>query len=333
MFVIVTIISSLGANICKAQNKLMYYEMVQKAEWMILKDSLVKAHEYYQKAFRLNKDKAFSKDLYNAFHCAMDNEMLEEAKTYLQLLLKRGINSKFLNKNILGYYNNGEVRLYIKSIIANTINDTLIQQNTLNNAIAKLIEMDQGVRNYHMRILNSGAYMVDSTYRLDQKVSKLFLQIIKEHGHVPNQNDLGNDGGNPLNNPIFNTFIIHNNGAYVGGYPSNYFDTILLKAIFTYDYHPYWFVQNIRQNEFSIKDSSIHYKNMVVKSPLVTGTAILYKNVDTMQKQSKAYIEAERAKAIINKNRKKIGLESLDQWWAKRAYMNKHPEIKYKIGS
>lgn len=310
----------------KKQPTLYYYELINKAEMAIVKKQTDIAFNYYKKAFVVNPDKIFSKDLLNAFHCAMDQNNYLIAETYLSLLLKRGISSSFFNKYIISFYNQEEKRC-INDIVNRYPNDT-IQNSYLNKEIIKLINIDQTTRHYFSNLFN-GNYMVDSTYKTDQQCSKKLFDLFVSYGKVPNQKDLGNvDWGSPLSQINYSIIIDHNMSAYMNKMPSDIFDTMIYKAVLSYDFHPAWFARDFSQVDFSHKNRSIRYGNQSIIFPLIIGKTGLPIYIDTLPNIDKSK-EFEKLKISVNYNRKKIGLETLEELWDKQEFIKMNAKTKY----
>src|SRR5215217_1132878 len=89
---------------------LLYYSLINKAELAICDTDINAGYNFYQQAFAVNKQKPFSKDLMNAFHCAMDTRHYTEAEQYLAVLLLRGMTTSILNACIYSYYTGDQLQ-------------------------------------------------------------------------------------------------------------------------------------------------------------------------------------------------------------------------------
>lgn len=322
VFLVSALIFSFAENV--RGESLKYYDLVNKAEILISKHEPDQAFPLYSAAFAANPDKPFSKDLYNAFHCAMDIKNYGVAETYLAFLLKRGVKSSFITKRILKYYT-GSDSIQIISMFSRHINDTS-HQNELNKAIHRLIKDDQETRLYFSK-LNDGKYMVDSTYKMDQVNAHKLFTLFSKLGRVPNENDLGHEDNFPFAPISYFIIIFHHSGAYVNKMPSDIFDTMIYKAVLTYDYHPDWFARDFYQVQYSKPDATLKYGKEKITFPLTMAKHPRKNNtIDTSDTAiSHAVIEKKR----IDANRKKIGLEPMDELWAKEQFMKDEVETNY----
>lgn len=170
--------------------------------------------------------------------------------------------------------------------------------------------------------------MVDSVYKVDQAVSLALLHLFDSIGKIPNYNDLGHSNGYPISPISFFIIVFHNSLAGLGGYKNDYFLERLFSAIPTYDYHPDWFARDFNQLAASYADNTIKLKNgFSIKYPLVIGKFRTFEkdeNGNNIPYTSKEIIE-------INKNRKKIGLEPMEERWEKQKFMKENKETPYDI--
>jgi hypothetical protein len=304
-----------------------YYSLINKAEMSIVEKNMPVALSFYERAFIVNPKKYFSEDLYKAFHCAMDVREYKIAEKYLTILLHRGLKERFLKNYILKYYK-GKDSLELVNMIANHSNDT-IHDIPANRLIHRLINIDQSTRHYWSEKTN-GAYMVDSTYKADHYCARTLFDFFVSYGKVPTQEDLGNtDWDHPLEYINYSIIILHNAMANTGNMPYTVFDTIMYKAIFTYDYKPTWFRSIFYTVANTHKDQSIKYKNQSITFPIVRAENIPledWKNKKDIPVNTNEYKkEVQR----MNKERRKIGLSTLEEYWAKHRFMKNESKTNY----
>jgi tetratricopeptide (TPR) repeat protein len=310
--VILTILFFLRTGTALAQaDPLEYYRLVNKAELSLVDKDVPQASQYYEKAFGINPDKPFSRDLYNAFHAAMDCRQYERAERYLARLLARGLSAGFIHNRITGFYDTTGER-QIKAFLARHPNDTL-HDNEMNRAIRPLLITDQGVRRYYMDKGLSN-YMTDSVYRTDRFNGRKLCQYFRQWGMVPNEDMVGNGSNIPFGRMDYQMIILHYDGLYQHNMHEALFDTLIYKAIFSYDYHPDWFVQDFSQVQYSHKDSALVYGEEQIVFPLTVPAYSYYRKIEDMDNtiDYPMYFSPDREKKI-DENRKKIGLCSLDE--------------------
>jgi tetratricopeptide (TPR) repeat protein len=291
------------AGLCTAQtDPLNYYRLANKAELAICRQDFAKASELYTAAFKLNPNKPFSRDLMNAFFCAMDTKQYQLAEPYIAKLLSRGLGDKYIFEKILSSYKDEQLKI-IQSYLLKYKNDTS-RRDTLHEKIRTMMVWDQGVRNYFGKMYD-GRYMVDSTFNVDYTNAKELLKLFLNYG-VPNQDMLGNGGQGdyePTASPDYDVLIMHHNGGIFGNKPAHFFDTFIYKAVFTWDYDPRWLSLTL---EGTSKSKPFQYGNVVIHFPYTISGAYL----DDLIYPEYWPPEIENR---MNEDRAKLGLESVDE--------------------
>jgi hypothetical protein len=290
---------------------LAYYKAINLAELAICDSNFAQANKHYKEAFTINKEKPFSKDLLNAFYAAMDTKEYALAETYLAKMLSRYINTKVIDSTFYKNYS-GEQLDRLKPMFARHPNKYL-GNKPLAIEIEKMIQWDQEVR-MHFAEMYDGAYMVDSTFYVDNTNGKKLLEMFRKNG-VPNEDVIGNGGYpyvSPRASPDFNILILH---AMGGGERYAYlpFDTVLYKAVNTFDFDIRIFVQLINGNQIK---GSFRYGGLALNFPVLVDGCLYKGNIytDYWDEASEKEIDMERAK---------IGLEPLEDFRKKLATSNR----------
>ncbi|HXS37926.1 MAG TPA: hypothetical protein VN721_14580 [Flavipsychrobacter sp.] len=269
-----------------------YYQKINLAELAICDSNFAEANKYYADAFTINHDKAFYRDLRNAFYAAMDSHEYALAEKYISQLLYRGLDSENISGIRKSY--SGKQLQRVNAIISKYPNNIIkLQKDPLVKELKQLVKLDQDVRFYFM---NKGFddYMVDSVFIVDDDDAQKLRKIFKEKG-VPNEA--------VYTESRCEIIIWHNTGAIAGGMPSHIFDTMLYRAVLTFDFDARDFVFIAGASPLS---SSFKYNDVILRFPLdlwgyCYRRKILYPEYynDTSEER-------------INKERAKIGLESLN---------------------
>ncbi len=295
----------------KAQStNLDYYKNTNLAELAICDSNFETANTFFQKAFAINSNKSFSKDLLNAFFAAMDTKKYPLAEKYFSKLLARGLGKVYLQNKILKFYQ-GEDLQEIHRLLKKYPNDTF-SSRPLANSIHKMMDWDRGVRLYYTK-LNDGAYMTDSTYTVDSINAARLLQLFKKNG-VQNEVTLGNQLNDFDIAPSigYDIIILHHNAGAYGGKPSHLLDTFLYEAVLNFDFELHSFAFLLNE---SPKSDSVKLRNTTISFPLFVN-GFFYDN--------KTYVEYldEASEKIINDQRAKLGMESLDDFRKKMEARN-----------
>ncbi|MBN9482431.1 MAG: hypothetical protein BGO70_17785 [Bacteroidetes bacterium 43-93] len=266
-----------------------YYRNTNLAELAICDSDFVKATEYYKAAFAINPKKSMYRDLTNAFFVAMDQAEYTLAEKYLAQLLQRGLDTESLEHITKAY--SGDQWMYVSKMLAKHPNHRL-DSDPLVKKLRKIYDRDQKVRDYFGN-MNGGAYMVDSTYTMDLINSNELLKIFQTSG-IPSES--------VLKFSHYDLIIYHNSGAALGGRPSHLFDTLLYKALFSFNFDPRDILLTLEKYAPS---PEFIYDTLTLHFPL---------NVRGAEYQHVRYAGFwdEASEKRINEDRAKIGLESLD---------------------
>ena len=284
-----------GTALAQSKAALDYYKKINLAELAICDSNFADANKYYKDAFTINPKKPFSRDLANAFFSAMDTKQYPVAEKYLVKLLSRGLGGKYL-KNMLNYYT-GEQQQQLQVMLGKYPNDT-IRKHAIAKKIDQMVKMDQHVRkdfdtDFSTEVLDSMTIVDDANVL---ELRRIFLTQ-----GVLNEDIVGNGGyGDFLPaTPDYDLIIWHNRGN-----PDRLFDTMLFKAIFTFDYDARTFSVTVMNAV-----NSFIYGSTTMENPIALGAYNYYKN-KTIYPQ---YWD-DSSEKWMNANRAKIGLEQLDDY-------------------
>lgn len=273
------------------QQVLEYYRNTNQAELAICDSDFAKANSFYIKAFTINAKKPFRKDLTNAFGAAMDTHEYALAEKYITRLLQKGLDSESLSILRKGYQ--GEALQRVNAMLARHPNSWMkMQQDPLVRQIKKMVEWDRGARMYFIEQMHMSDYMTDSVYMVDATNARELRKLLQGHGGL--NEDLMNATG---------CYIImwHNTGATLDGKPAHVFDTLLYKAVLSFDIPVEYFAYQVADEPLKPYFS---YRGSIINFPL-TPEYCLYK--DSIYP---VYYD-DRSEERINKERAKIGLPSL----------------------
>jgi hypothetical protein len=296
----------------RAQNPVAeYYKNVNLAELAIADSNFTAASQYYTAAFNVNPDKPFGHDVFNAFHAAMDIHDYPVAEKYMAILLSRGMGKNFIAKKVVKPYKGADLQ-QVKMMLNKYPNDTLKDDPAIRK-IKEMVKWDQNVR-MHFSALNNGAYMVDSTYIADSTIAAELLALFKERG-VLSPIVLGGDKRvdySPIALPLYDIIILHNTCAAMGNKPAHIFDSILYKAVHSFDYDARNFAHHLGECPVT---PGVRFGAVIVNFPLVIN-GCYYKN-----RMYTEYWDAE-SEQKMNDNRAKVYMEPLDDFRKKIAAAN-----------
>lgn len=275
-----------------------YYGHVNRAELAVCDSNFPAAQKEYAAAFAMHPKKGFYKDIFNAFHAAMDMNDYGLGEQYFKILLSIGLDSEELVK-LKRVYTADKWQIINKLLIKYP--NKKWGKDPLVNKLREMVDWDQGVRAYFGKRTN-GAYMVDSTYTIDEINAKALFEILKHR--MPDEGVLKETG--------YEIIIIHNTGAALGGRPSHIFDTLLYSAANRFEYD----MRNVAHLiENTAPAPSFRYGSLDVLLPLsIMGG--YYK-----ERFYPGYFD-EASEYRINKAREKLGLENLEDYRKKIAAHN-----------
>lgn len=278
-----------------------YYRLTNAAELAICNKDLPAAAALYQKAFAINPGKAFTKDLLNAFYCAMDRKDYSIARQHLKRILGRGMSSDgttFLQSQFRDADCDSLSRW-----LAVFPNDTL-KSAPLLTSIKRMQETDLATRR-HFSELHNGNYMVDSVISMDERNGRALAVLFREYG-VPNE-DLGSIGYNLNEGSSFQLLAVHHNGGYASTpkRASHELDTLLFNAIFTYDFHPQQFAQFLQRSEMSVSKAPFRHGDYSLSLPLAIPYIFVWEDSSVHPQYLAPELEASG-----NRERASIGLET-----------------------
>ncbi len=271
-----------------SQNFIQYNQLVNKAELSVIDSNYIKALDYYQNAFELVPF-PYTTDYYNALLCAVFTDNFDIAFEYLYKLVDKGIEFQSFTENkyleplyddkrwldFEKYYNTNRER------IINSFNQELKAE------FDGMLERDQKSNKARYKDPNI-EYKFDSTIYAN---SIRIKEIVNTYG-FPNEEMIG-----------------------VNNFRGNTFESVLL-------FH--YFQVSVRKNMpdtvtilpiliTAIQEGKLNYKNFIAyledNSVNRYGSNIAYL-IDT----NIVFLNIDSASiAVINHNRKEIGLESLEE--------------------
>jgi hypothetical protein len=267
-----------------------YYRKIDLAELAICDMDFASANKYYADAFKINEQKAFYRDVINAFHAAMDSREYALAEKYLALLLQRGLDAEN-EAAIKNNYKDDDLTKLSNMFARHHNNIDKVLSDPLTKKLKALVQRDLDVRKYFARLLD-GDYMVDSIYAVDVANARCLLKIFEKRG-IP--------GEAVAAVTDYWQIMWHNTGMEYGNFNYNIFDTLLYKAVLNFDFDARMFAVMAEKNT---RRHSFKYDNLDLRFPL-TLTAWEYNN--------KRYLEHnnDTSEDRMNIERAKIGLEPL----------------------
>lgn len=263
-----------------------YYPFIRKAELAITQLSFQEASSYYKQAFKA-VEQPFAIDYYNAALCAIQNKDYREAARYSGLLMDKGMDSGFFNKQAFSSIKKEKVWQKLMQTYPKRRKAHLSRINiSLRNEILSLNEKDQ-----HFRRM-SGSYGVhgDTIFGIDMGNVKRIREIISQFGY-PDENLVGIVDNN-FHVSLPGIIILHH-------YQQGYYDlsVTLLEQVKKGKLSPREFVQ---YEETLLQHK---YKDMLFTK---LDTSIIIKS-----KYKPADIDAS------NQARKAVGLETVEEWKSK----------------
>ncbi|WP_316787775.1 hypothetical protein [Pedobacter frigoris] len=301
-----------------------YYRLINKAELAICDSDIDRSYKLYTEAFKINKNKPFSRDLLNAFHCAMDTRHYPAAERYLARLLARGINEETL-ANLKKSYTGLDLER-INSFITKYPNQTT-KKNVMADSIDRLTEIDQSVRHYFQSHRTDGRYMNDSVRQVDRNNAATLFRMFVQYG-LPDEDEIGTFDNNPGSLPRYWVIIAHNRYDVDVENPTD-FDTMLYKGIFSFAVNANYLIDvlNTEDDNGFFPDHKFRYKSTVITMPLTVefGAYGFGKEREVWPK----YLHPDVEKRI-NKDRSSFGLGTLDDQRRKFLFSEAHLSDKYE---
>lgn len=280
-----------------------YYKTINKAELAICTKNLPAAAGYYKRAFQINPNKPFTKDLVNAFYCAMDVKDYAVAGMHIKRILSRGVNAeslKWLRSNFRGA-DLDSVNLWL----ALFPNDT-VKSGYMVTTIKEMHKRDQATRKYFSEKNDSNYMKADSVQKMNEETGRQLAALFKKYG-VPNE-DIGSLSYYLGEGPMFDVLALHYRGGYMSNRECHALDTFLFKAIFTYDYSPQNFAKFLFGAEMNVTKTPFKYDGYIFHVPNTIDC--IYVEEDSSVHPN--YL-APNIETVANKERVSIGLETLSQ--------------------
>lgn len=290
---------------------LLYYSLINKAELAICDTDLNTGHRFYQQAFAVNR-KPFSKDLMNAFHCAMDTRHYTDAEQYLAELLTRGLSISIRNTCIYGYYTGDQLQ-QVHAMLQRHRNDTLKTGETA-VMIYRLAEAAKILRDQQMAN--------DTIQRLNEQHVRQLCRMFFAKG-VPDEVQAGNSvGQRGAFIPVFEPFISVYRSVYSLKRELPLLDSVLYQAIFTLDYDPQLFAINHERWAASYYDQyqetkAFRYGGNILHWPFTPTVYVSGHSYQTGVKYPADVLSR------MDKERKAIGLEAVEELYRKFIFLHK----------
>lgn len=290
-----------------------YYRRINLAELAICDRDFKQACRHYDEAFKINSKNAFYEDVFNAFCASMDAYEYNAAKRYYSQLISLNLDTSHSAKLIQSY--SGDALGVLKKIILEAPAPAAVKENILQNTIKNMVKHDQDVRR-HFDEINQGDYMVDSVYSVDYNNALSLLKIINTYG-IPSEK--------VLRATDYTLIIYHNTHVLPAKGKAHLFDSLLYRGIwnFQFDARKFAHILHISPTKRYHK-----YDSVMLALPFII-EGCLYK-----EKIYPEYYD-DTSELIMNANRAKIGLESLDDYRKKVITTNSNDAgilEKYLIG-
>ncbi|QHT71140.1 hypothetical protein GXP67_33055 [Rhodocytophaga rosea] len=260
-----------------------YYPFIRKAEIAITQLSFGEASNYYKQAFKA-VEQPFAIDYYNAALCAIQNKNYREATRYSGLLIDKGMDSRFFNRQAFSSIKKEKVWKKLMQTYPKRRKAYLSRINiSLRNEILSLNEKDQ-----HFRRM-PGSYGVhgDTIFGIDMANVKRIREIISQYGY-PDENLVGLVDNN-FHSSLPSIIILHH-------YQQGYYDlsATLLEQVKMGKLSPREFVQyeeqllqhKYKSNLFTKLDTTIVVEHKFKIADLTTSDQV----------------------------RKDVGLETIEEW-------------------
>jgi len=299
-----------------------YYEYVNNAELLVIKDSFTNANSYYKMAFDINK-KPFAIDIYNATIIAMASKQYDLVIMNMTRLLKLGydIENFKTNKMFLSFWKSkyGTKMKQIKKITRPFYN------RKYRNILLHMYEKDQ-----HFRIKPNSYKLYDDTIRKIDKQNVRELQYLIKRFGFPSEYKIGLYSDDVTTHP-YEIIIIHQSS---GPYQIFNFSSIIRSAILSGE------IDNKTGAELIKRNDGVNYFDDFNLVNLKFDTVKV--NIDSLTglKDTVAYtfesgwgffnIMPEQLEKY-NQMRKTVMLESLEDFLQKVQYAEKNPILTFKI--
>lgn len=211
-----------------------YYSHINNAEQFICKGNIRGAYKQYKLAFAINDKNISNNDLYNSFHTAITVNDTVFAKKQLHVFLRRNVSQKFIDKDILGYYNGTQLQC-IQQWVNLYKNDTIVLSET-GLYVDRLITRDQDVRRNATGSKYYGGKGADSIDIVDGKVSKELFNLLQRQ--LLSIDSTGNYKHSPFSAVPYSIIISHNiKGAEMGKMDFLFWD-VIIKGMEQYCFTP-----------------------------------------------------------------------------------------------
>lgn len=286
-----------------SENYLTYYHWVSQAEVEIVDAHYDKAFEHYQNAIQMVAN-PFAKDYYNAALCAAKTNHDSSALAYIEALLKKGISIQKIQSPAFKHLYKTTEWQNLKSHADDYRNQFLKRQNKeVLKSVTALLEHDQDIRKakYGYPMSDTIAY-VDSMNMVELKnILQLYL--------YPDENMIGLSHPKYFNPPHY-TVIRHH-------YQTQHFELtpILYESMIQGKLSPRVFAE--------LEDRKSQYLGEGDTYGTV-GYVLIKGREDSIKHGNETILK-------FNENRKKIGLESWEDYLRKIQFQESQKEFYFGI--
>lgn len=298
-----------------------YHLCTSKAEELIVKDSLDKANEYYNKAFSLNQF-PFEKDLRNALIINLKTNNFESSSFLIEKLIIKGYDIKSFNE--IPYIN----KINKDEKYLNTIN----KYDSLMNIRIKLLDSIYlneliNIRGRDQRLTLNYRNKTNLT-EIEEKELRIqdslnyfnFVSLVKEKGW-PSEEMIGYQWQKQT---IYRTLLFHS-----FDYP--FYDSSIIYNAYKENKIPSYILTYYEENRI---DRLSHRKfNKMNLFEYNYQPSIFYHYISSKETKHQALeISCEKLKNLINYNRTKFGLSTLENYLKIINFSNKNKYFKFYPG-
>jgi hypothetical protein len=283
-------------------NNFEYYKLINLAELSIVDSAYNKALDNYQEAFSKTKS-PMSKDLHNACVCALKTKKYDEVFDFFDKLVQKGVKFDYFKSSVFKPIHNIEKW---KEFEIKYPKKNKEAKSKFNLELKYYIDAMHG-RDQDLAVKKNEDPNFRPKFHTEvKKNEKTFVRLIKEFG-FPSEDAIGVDEPDNSKISILLFHFMQKRGYYDSGNDS--LDYYLLNAIQDGEFDPYGYanlvtMDNTNKTEFG-------------------ETAIIV--VNDKYFGIRAFTKEEEL--IVNKNRKSIGLETINDYHRKAMYAFNHPEI------
>lgn len=299
-----------------AQDIVAYNKIINQAETSLIRNDFTTSARLYNSAFLLSGDKAFGRDLLNAFHCAMDCRNEKNAELYLKMLLKKGVPRQAFEYLILKWYKTADEKNKIEGWFHKHENDTL-KENTIAKTLKIWLDSDQIDRRFANEHSDDAGIQLLMNKQDSARAQKLYSLFVKKG--VPDISTVGFLDDNSLSHPLYWILVLHNSQGYDGYGKSHLFDELMYKSVFQWKINASEFFELLNNSDLGLLNPPCEQIGKVnLCYPLTCD--ILQLGMDPENATYELERFGKETEARINKMRSQFGVETLEETHAKFTY-------------